>query len=145
VEYRIALAQLAPHLGEVDANLELARGWLRLSKRELDEKLSRPWLPVQKSVAPGKPEQKVKPGDIVPCEIGIWPSSTLFHAGEKLAVDISGKYGVKDDLLRGFNKLVNKGKHSIYTGGKYDSYLLVPIVPKARHYRTFGGRQVAED
>jgi len=123
----------------------VARGWLRLSKRELDEKLSRPWLPVQKSVAPGKPEQKVKPGDIVPCEIGIWPSSTLFHAGEKLAVDISGKYGVKDDLLRGFNKLVNKGKHSIYTGGKYDSYLLVPIVPKARHYRTFGGRQVAED
>ena len=29
MEYRIALAQLAPHLGEVDANLELARGWLR--------------------------------------------------------------------------------------------------------------------
>jgi predicted amidohydrolase len=29
VEYRIALAQLAPHLGDVDANLELARAWLR--------------------------------------------------------------------------------------------------------------------
>jgi predicted amidohydrolase len=29
VEYRIALAQLAPRLGEVDANLELARDWLR--------------------------------------------------------------------------------------------------------------------
>jgi predicted amidohydrolase len=29
VEYRIALAQLAPHLGEVNGNLELARGWLR--------------------------------------------------------------------------------------------------------------------
>jgi predicted amidohydrolase len=29
VEYRIALAQLAPRLGEVDDNLELARGWLR--------------------------------------------------------------------------------------------------------------------
>jgi predicted amidohydrolase len=28
VEYRIALAQLAPRLGEVDANLELARDWL---------------------------------------------------------------------------------------------------------------------
>jgi len=34
VEYRIALAQLAPHLGEVDANLELARGWLRRAATE---------------------------------------------------------------------------------------------------------------
>jgi predicted amidohydrolase len=29
VEYRIGLAQYAPHLGEVDANFELAAGWLR--------------------------------------------------------------------------------------------------------------------
>jgi predicted amidohydrolase len=29
VEYRIALAQLAPRLGDVEANLELARAWLR--------------------------------------------------------------------------------------------------------------------
>ena len=67
---------------------------------------------------PGPPEQKVKPGEIVPCEIAIWPSSTLFHASEKPAVDISGKCGVKDDLLRGFNSPVNKGRHSIYTGGR---------------------------
>ena len=34
MEYRIALAQLAPHLGELDANLELARGWLRRAATE---------------------------------------------------------------------------------------------------------------
>jgi len=34
VEYRIALAQMAPRLGEVDDNLELARGWLRRSMAE---------------------------------------------------------------------------------------------------------------
>ena len=34
MEYRIALAQLAPRLGEVDANLELARGWLRRAATE---------------------------------------------------------------------------------------------------------------
>jgi len=34
VEYRIALAQLAPRLGEVDANLELARGWLQRGATE---------------------------------------------------------------------------------------------------------------
>ena len=123
----------------------VARGWMRLSKRQLDEKLSREWLPVQKSVTPGEPEQKVKPGEIVPCEIAIWPASALFHAGESLAVDISGKYGVKDDLMKGFNKLVNAGKHTIYTGGRYDSYLLAPVIPEARSYGVFGGRKVAED
>jgi len=123
----------------------VARGWLRLSKRQLDEELSREWMPVQKSVTPGEPEQRINSGEIVPCEIAIWPTSALFHVGEKLVVDISGKYGVKDDLLKGFNKLVNAGRHSIYTGGRYDSYLLVPLIPEARSYSIFGGRKVAED
>jgi predicted amidohydrolase len=34
VEYRIGLAQYAPRLGEVDANLELARSWLRRADGE---------------------------------------------------------------------------------------------------------------
>jgi predicted amidohydrolase len=34
VEYRIALAQVAPRLGEVDANLELADAWLRRGATE---------------------------------------------------------------------------------------------------------------
>jgi predicted amidohydrolase len=34
VEYRVALAQLAPRLGEVDANLELAAEWLRRAGAE---------------------------------------------------------------------------------------------------------------
>ncbi len=34
MEYRIALAQVAPRLGEVDANLEVARGWLQRAADE---------------------------------------------------------------------------------------------------------------
>jgi predicted amidohydrolase len=34
MEYRIALAQIAPRLGDVDANLELAAGWLRRASEE---------------------------------------------------------------------------------------------------------------
>jgi hypothetical protein len=43
------------------------------------------------------------------------------------------KYGVKDDLLKGFNNLVNTGRHKIFTGGRYDSYLLVPLIPEPRN------------
>ncbi len=34
MEYRIALAQLAPRLGELDANFEMARSWLRRAATE---------------------------------------------------------------------------------------------------------------
>lgn len=44
MEYRIALAQLAPRLGEVDANLELARGWLRRAAGEGAELVAFPEL-----------------------------------------------------------------------------------------------------
>ena len=29
----------------------------------------------------------------------------------------------------GHTATVNKGEHVIYTGGKYDSHLLVPVIP----------------
>ena len=29
----------------------------------------------------------------------------------------------------GYRHLINKGAHAIYAGGKYDSHLLVPVIP----------------
>ena len=108
----------------------LALGWLRLSHRELDREKSTPWEPYPKSVV--GPGQKVRPGEIVPCEIPILPTSTLFRKGETLKLDISGIYrgGEKVDVPFGYTDTVNKGMHSIYAGGKFDSYLLIPISPK---------------
>ena len=103
----------------------VALGWLRLSWRELDEEKSTPWQPILSFEA----EQKVKPGEIVPCQIEIYPSSTLFRTGETLRLVISGKYEVESTRFVFDEYSVNKGKDSIYTGGKYDSYLLIPVVP----------------
>jgi predicted acyl esterase len=107
----------------------MALGWLRLSHRELDVEKSTPWEPYPKSVV--GPGQKVKPGEVVPCEIPILPTSTLFRKGETLRLDISGIYrgGEKVEVPFGYTDTVNKGTHSIYTGGKYDSCLLIPVVP----------------
>jgi predicted acyl esterase len=105
----------------------VARGWLRVSQRELDEEKSRPWQPFLKHQG----EQKLKPGEIVPVEIEILPSSTLFRKNETLRLVVQGK-----DLIEGppwgwlgYRRLANRGKHSIYAGGRYDSYLLVPVIP----------------
>ena len=107
----------------------VAFGWLRLSYRELDKERTTPWEPYPKRVT-GLVE-KVKPRDIVPCEIPILPSGTLFRKGETLRLVVSGIYGGGEitGVHFGFNASVNKGVHTIYTGGKYGSYLLIPVVP----------------
>ena len=102
----------------------VAKGQMRVSQRELDENLSTPWQPVQKFHG----EQKLKPGEMVPVEIALLPSSTLFHKGESLRLYIQGHHPVIQPLLF-YTALINKGEHAIYTGGKFDSYLQVPVIP----------------
>jgi len=133
----VTLRKLDSHGNEVyfDDCIALSRwpvavGWLRLSHRELDEDKSTPWEPYPKHVlGEGDP---VEPGDVVPCEIAIPPSSTLFRTGETLRVSVSGLYQggerPEHDWLT-YDDTVNEGNHTIYTGGDYDSSLLVPHQP----------------
>jgi predicted acyl esterase len=108
-------------------------GWMRLSKRALDPTLSKPWLPEQISVTPNDPlhpAQPVNPGQIVSCEVQLVGSSTMFRAGEKLRLEIAGK--MPPDNLFAYENTVNAGLHTIYFGGGYDSYLMVPEVPPTK-------------
>lgn len=103
-----------------------AQGRLRVSMRELDEEKSKEYLPKYKFTK----QQKLSKGEIVPIEIEIWPHSRIWHKGESLRVNIAG-YAIRDKswFLPTFVDSINEGKHTIHTGGKYDSYLLVPHIP----------------
>jgi predicted acyl esterase len=103
--------------------LPVALGWLKLSRRQLDPKLSTPYQPILSFAV----EEKVKPGEIVPGEIAIVLSSTLFRKGETLRLIISGDSQVYS--TRHHFKNLNKGMCSIHSGGKYDSYLQIPVIP----------------
>jgi hypothetical protein len=100
----------------------LAKGWLRASHRELDPSRSRPLRPWHSHTR----VQKVHPGDIVPLEIEIWSSATLFEDGSTLQLTIQGRDAASYPAF-GHRKLVNRGLHTIFTGGPYDSCLAVPL------------------
>jgi predicted acyl esterase len=103
----------------------VAKGWLRASHRELDLSRSlvlRPWHSHAQV-------QKVRSGEIVAVEIEIWPSATLFEAGTTLQVTVQGHDAARYPAF-GHAKLVNRGWHTIFTGGRYDSCLTVPAVLK---------------
>ena len=102
-----------------------AWGKMRVSHRELDEKLSTDFQPVQAH----RKEEKLKPGEIVPVDIEIWPHSRIWHKGQQLRVQVSGHY-IREGWFEPFSwETDNKGNHVIHSGGKYDSYLQIPVIP----------------
>lgn len=102
----------------------------RVSLRELDEARSTPDQPVHTFKNP----QKLSSGEIVPVEIGLWPTSLLFHPGEQLEVAISGfGYMIQQSEFSDLDfETLNRGRHIIHCGGQYDSHLLVPFIPKKK-------------
>jgi hypothetical protein len=108
----------------------VALGWLRVSHRERDETRSTPFQPVLTHCR----LQKLADGEIVPVEIEIWPSSVLFEAGERLQLVVQGSdictYPEEMNTC-GHYATVNRGRHVIHAGGRYDSYLQIPVLPDA--------------
>ena len=107
----------------------VALGWLRASHRELDPIRSTPEQPVH----PHTREVPLPPGEPVPVEIEIWPSSTLFRKGESLRVVIKGR-DIYDEAppnlpFARHQETRNGGPHVIHAGWIHDSHLLIPVVP----------------
>ena len=111
-----------------------APGNLRVSRRELDEELSTDVQPVQAH----RSEQKLKPGEIVPVDVAIYPTSKIWHKGQQLRLRIAGRY-IRENWFEPFAWATdNAGQHVIHTGGEYDSFLQIPLVPakyEAGEYR----------
>lgn len=102
-----------------------APGKLRVSHRELDEKASTEFQPVHTH----KNIQKLTDGEIVPVEIEIYPTSRIWHKGQQIRVQISGHY-IREGWFEPFAwDTNNEGAHIVHTGGKYDSYLQIPVIP----------------
>jgi predicted acyl esterase len=106
----------------------VAAGWQRASHRELDTERSTDFMPVlahQRALP-------LTPGEPTRLDIEVWPSGTRFEAGEKLLLVVQGS-----DVMRYPKPLtyarhedtVNVGRQMVHTGGRFDSHLLVPVLP----------------
>src|SRR6266487_1617230 len=105
------------------ANDGVAKGWLRVSHRALDPERSRPGRPWHTH----RQRQPVQPDEVVPVEIEVLASSTHFEAGTRLCVEVLGHDAARYPAFS-HGRSVNRGTHSIHTGGRYPSALLTPFV-----------------
>ena len=132
--------------GALDPHTPLAQGWLRVSHRKLDKKLSLPYRPYHTH----DEEQKLKRGEVYEVDVEVWPTCIVVPAGYRLALTVRGKdyvYGggggaglktlgtftgvgpFKHDDPRDRPAKVFGGDVTLHTGPGRNAYLLLPVIP----------------
>jgi hypothetical protein len=111
--------------GQQGTPVPVAKGWLRVSHRELDPELSLPYRPYHKH----QRRLFLKPGEIVNVDVEIWPTSMVFRKGHRIRLDIQPRDGVGSQSYMHYHADYNVGTNTIYAGGERESYLLLPVIP----------------
>jgi predicted acyl esterase len=127
----------------------IGMGWLRASHRALDPERSLPYRPYHPHQSP----QPLTPGEIVPLDVEIWPTSVVVPVGYRLAVTVQGRdfefpgegpwpatYGVE---MKGHGMFLHDdpddrparvfgGTTTLVSGPQHPSHLLLPVIPRAQ-------------
>src|SRR2546430_1011053 len=111
--------------GQQGMPVPVAKGWLRVSHRELDPELTLPYRPYHRH----KRRLYLTPDEIVRVEVEIWPTSMVFKQGNRIRLDIQPRDGIGSAGYMHYHADYNTGANTIYAGGENKSYLLLPVIP----------------
>jgi len=112
-------------IGQQQQPVPVAKGWLRVSHRKLDKKLSLPYRPYHTH----DERLLLKPGQIVQVQVEVWPTCMVFAKGHHIRLDIQPRDGVGAAPYTHYSADYNTGINTIYTGGNTASYILLPVIP----------------
>ncbi|HZR04002.1 MAG TPA: CocE/NonD family hydrolase [Burkholderiales bacterium] len=108
--------------------IPVTKGWLRASHRKLDQAQSLPYRPYHAH----NERLWLAPGEVVECQVEIWPTSMIFHKGHRLRLDIQPCDGIGSAPHTHYYADYNAGAlNTIYAGQGTPSHLLLPVIPAA--------------
>ncbi|MFB6628491.1 CocE/NonD family hydrolase [Streptomyces sp. NPDC056362] len=109
----------------------VATGWQNLALRALDTDRSRPFEPVPACLV----REPVTAGDIVPVDIALGASSTLFRAGDQLRLVVVGRWlSARNPFTGQFPasyRTRTQGRCTLHWGPDQPAHLLLPHIPAA--------------
>jgi predicted acyl esterase len=133
--------------GAIDPHTPVAQGWLRASQRKLDARISTEYRPYHTH----DEIQPLTPGEAVPLEVELWPTSIVVPAGHRIALTVRGRdyewgkaTGARlsnfKNELRGCGPFLHDdprdrpaavfgGNNTLHTGPEQPCYILLPVVP----------------
>ena len=111
--------------GQQGTPVPVAKGWLRVSHRELDPAMALPYRPYHKH----QRRLFLKPGEIVKVDVEIWPTSMVFKKGHHIRLDVQPRDGVGSQGYLHYHADYNTGTNTVYAGGEREFFLLLPVIP----------------
>jgi uncharacterized protein len=111
--------------GQQGTPVPVAKGWLRVSHRELDPELTLPYRPYHSH----RRRLYLTPGEIVKVDVEIWPTSMIFRRGHRIRLDVQPRDGVGSASYMHYHADYNTGTNTIHAGAEHESYLLLPVIP----------------
>jgi uncharacterized protein len=132
----------ATFLTAIEPKSPVSQGWLRVSHRKTDPKLSTEWLPAHTH----DEEQMLKADEVVQVDIPVWPASLALPAGHCLELIVAGKdferplqSSSPKGALRGSGLTLHKdlidrpaerfaGTYTLHSGDGRECYLLLPVI-----------------
>jgi predicted acyl esterase len=107
----------------------VATGWQKASLRHLDEDASTPAEPVHTYLT----REPLQPGQVVPVDVALGPSATLFRPAETLRLVVAGRWLWRFNPLTGNfpARFVDNpsGRCTLHWGPDRPAHLLVPRIP----------------
>lgn len=104
-------------------------GWQRASLREIDTERSTTYEPVHTF----RRHQLLSPGEVVPVEVALGPSATVFHAGDRIRLLVAGRQlGPRNPLFGAFPARYASSpsaRCTLYWGPQRPARLRVPVIP----------------
>jgi len=123
------------YTGTAGDPIPLAKGWLRVSLRKVDEKnpKHRSYLPYRNYFSTDV--QEVKAGEIYGVDVEIWPTNVIAEKGGKITFEVSsgdtqgsGIFQHTSEIDRPKRKFA--GTNHIHFGSRLENYVNLPIVPE---------------
>jgi len=111
--------------GQQGTPVPVAKGWLRVSHRELDPQLTLPYRPYHAH----RRRLYLKPGEVVEVQVEIWATSMVFRKGHRIRLDVQPRDGIGSQGYMHYHADYNTGTNTVYAGGDKPSYLLLPVIP----------------
>lgn len=133
--------------GALDPHTPLGNGWLRASHRKLDPALSTDYRPYHTH----DEMQLLLMNEVYELDVEIWPTSIVLPSGYRIALTVLGQDFERPVAGTVIQSFVNPfrgsgpfthsnpqdrpaeifgGQQTLYGGGAYSSYLLLPVIPR---------------
>ncbi|WNV82960.1 CocE/NonD family hydrolase [Umezawaea sp. Da 62-37] len=106
----------------------VGHGLLKVSRRALDTKRSTDYWPVHTHTE--SDHQPLRNGEVVPIEVGLYPSTALIRAGSRLRIDIQ-PYTPAGIPARAYDESYHVGAvNTVHTGPGHPSYVQLPLIDR---------------